>query len=29
MKPGSKAQAELWRKGQVRSVTVTIGEFPG
>lgn len=27
MKPGSKAQAELWRKGQVRSVTVTIGEF--
>jgi serine protease Do len=27
MKPGTKAQAEVWRKGQLRTVTVTIGEF--
>ena len=27
MKPGSRAQVDLWRKGQTRSVTVTIGEF--
>lgn len=27
MKPGTRAQADLWRKGQNRTVTVTIGEF--
>lgn len=27
LKPGTKSQVELWRKGQVRTVTVTIGEF--
>ena len=27
LKPGTKSQAELWRKGQVRTVSVTIGEF--
>ena len=27
MKPGTRAQVELWRKGQMRSVSVTIGEF--
>ncbi len=27
MKPGSRTQVDLWRKGQTRSVTVTIGEF--
>ena len=27
MKPGARAQVELWRKGQTRTVTVTIGEF--
>lgn len=27
MKPGTKAPAETWRKGQLRMVTVTIGEF--
>jgi serine protease Do len=27
LKPGTKAQVELWRKGQMRTVTVTIGEF--
>ncbi len=27
MKPGTRAQVDLWRKGQNRTVTVTIGEF--
>lgn len=27
LKPGTKVQADVWRKGQMRSVTVTIGEF--
>lgn len=27
MKPGSRATVELWRKGQTRTVSVTIGEF--
>ena len=27
MKPGTKAQIEVWRKGQVRTLTVTVGEF--
>lgn len=27
MKPGSRVQADLWRKGQTRTVLVTIGEF--
>jgi serine protease Do len=27
LKPGTKSQVELWRKGQVRTVSVTIGEF--
>lgn len=27
MKPGTRAQVELWRKGQMRTLTVTIGEF--
>ena len=27
MKPGTRAQVDLWRKGQTRTVTVTIGEF--
>ena len=27
MKPGSRVQADLWRKGQTRTVMVTIGEF--
>ena len=27
MKPGTRAQTDLWRKGQNRTVTVTIGEF--
>ena len=27
LKPGTKAMVELWRKGQTRTVTVTIGEF--
>lgn len=26
-RPGTRAQVDLWRKGQTRSVTVTIGEF--
>jgi serine protease Do len=27
-KPGSKASIELWRKGSVREITVTVGELP-
>jgi serine protease Do len=27
-KPGSKASLQLWRKGQTRDVTVTVGEIP-
>jgi serine protease Do len=27
LKPGTKVQVELWRKGQMRTLTVTIGEF--
>lgn len=27
MKPGTRVQVELWRKGQNRTTTVTIGEF--
>lgn len=27
LKPGTKSQVEIWRKGQVRTVSVTIGEF--
>src|SRR5574343_851014 len=27
LKPGTKAMVDLWRKGQTRTVTVTIGEF--
>jgi serine protease Do len=27
LKPGTKAMVEVWRKGQLRTVTVTIGEF--
>ncbi len=27
LKPGTKAMVEIWRKGQMRTLTVTIGEF--
>ena len=27
-KPGSKASLQLWRKGQTKDVTVTVGEIP-
>jgi serine protease Do len=27
-KPGSKASIELWRKGSIREITVTVGELP-